>query len=216
MVFAILYDFVNLKDIHIQYDGKNPCHHEAVGNMHIPPNVGGNCESHFQTNKMKPVITILFILVILPNVTAQKVDINNFIIEKSSFSANIMGSSSLGGITFEKVLTDIIIWEVGIGYVGIGTGVTYYPFNIQKSKVCPYTGLKFSFLVLPEVAIASWAYIPLGVTFFSKQRINIGFDVGPALGKMEDVSRPVENWESSLFHDRKIRIFGNLKVGFRL
>ena len=165
---------------------------------------------------MKSVITILLIWAIIPNVYAQEVESNTSRIEKSSFSANIMGSSSLGGITFDKIITDKVIWEIGIGYVGIGTGVTYYPFNIQKSKVCPYTGLKFSLLVLPEVAMASWAYIPLGVTFFSKQRINIGFDVGPALGKMEDVSRPEENWESSLLRDSKIRIFGNLKVGFRL
>lgn len=165
---------------------------------------------------MKPVIIMLLISAMLTNVNAQEVEQSNAMIERSSFSANIMGSSSLGGITFDKIITDKVIWEIGIGYVGIGTGVTYYPFNIQKSKVCPYTGLKFSLLVLPEVAMASWAYIPLGVTFFSKQRINIGFDVGPALGKMEDVSRPEENWESSLLRDRKIRIFGNLKVGFRL
>jgi len=32
MVFALLDDFMNLGNLHIQYDGKNPCHREAVGN----------------------------------------------------------------------------------------------------------------------------------------------------------------------------------------
>ena len=165
---------------------------------------------------MKPVITILFISAMLTNVNAQEVDKSNIMIERSSFSANIMGSSSLGGITFDKVISDKFIWEIGLGYVGLGTGLTYYPFNIQKTNICPYTGLKFSFLGLPEVVVAYWGYIPIGVTYFPKQRINIGIDVGPALGRMENASDPEENWESSLFRDRKIRIFGNLKVGFRL
>jgi hypothetical protein len=30
MVFALLYDFVNLKNRHIQHDGKNPCHPQAA------------------------------------------------------------------------------------------------------------------------------------------------------------------------------------------
>jgi len=39
MVFALPDDFVNLKKLHIQNDGKNPCHSEAVGNSPILPNV---------------------------------------------------------------------------------------------------------------------------------------------------------------------------------
>jgi hypothetical protein len=30
MVFALLDDFVNLKNLHIQHDGKNPCHPQAA------------------------------------------------------------------------------------------------------------------------------------------------------------------------------------------
>jgi len=165
---------------------------------------------------MKLVITILLILAIIPCVNAQEVESNTFRIEKSSFSANIMGSSSLFGITFDKVLSDKFIWEIGFGYVGIGTGLTYYPFNIKKSKPCPYTGMKFSVLGLPEVVVAYWGYIPLGVTFFSNQRINIGIDAGPALGKIEAGGPPEERVDNSIFSDRKIRIFGNIKVSFRL
>ncbi len=111
---------------------------------------------------MKPVITILIIMLILPNINAQVVDSSHYRIEKVSFSANIMGSSSLFGITLDKVLSENFIWEIGFGYVGIGTGLTYYPFNIQKSKACPYTGLKLSILGLPEVVVAYWGYIPNG------------------------------------------------------
>jgi len=34
MVFALLDDFVNMKDLHIQHDGKNPCHPQAAPTAH--------------------------------------------------------------------------------------------------------------------------------------------------------------------------------------
>jgi hypothetical protein len=34
MVFAFLDDFVNLKNLHIQHDGKNPCHPQAAATAH--------------------------------------------------------------------------------------------------------------------------------------------------------------------------------------
>ena len=34
MVFALLDDFVNLKDLHIQYDSKNSCHRDAAATAH--------------------------------------------------------------------------------------------------------------------------------------------------------------------------------------
>jgi len=39
MVFALLDDFVNLGNLHIKHGGKNSCHPQSCGNMHIPPNV---------------------------------------------------------------------------------------------------------------------------------------------------------------------------------
>jgi len=34
MVFALLDDFVNLKNLHIKHDGKNPCHPQAAATAH--------------------------------------------------------------------------------------------------------------------------------------------------------------------------------------
>jgi hypothetical protein len=167
---------------------------------------------------MKPVITILLVLAILPNLSAQEIDSSNYKIEKSSFSANFMGSSSLFGITFDKVLSEKLIWEIGFGYVGIGTGITYYPFEINKSSFCPYFGLKVSFLVLPEVIAAYGGYIPIGVTYFSKHRINIGIDIGPALGELAEGGGPPAEYDENSSNNRihKINVYGNLKIGFRL
>ena len=59
MVFALLDDFMNLKNLHIHHEGKNSCHREAVGNMHIPPNVGGNAVSPL-TNLLKKESTVIY------------------------------------------------------------------------------------------------------------------------------------------------------------
>jgi hypothetical protein len=167
---------------------------------------------------MKLCITLLLIMAILPDIVAQKADSSNYRIEKRSLSANLMGSSSLFGITFDKVLSDRFIWELGLGYVGIGTGITCYPFEIKKSSFCPYTGVKVSFLVLPEVLGAYGGYIPLGVTYFSGHRINIGIDIGPALGEWAEGGGPPAEYDENAEYNRthKIRVYGNLKIGFRL
>jgi hypothetical protein len=40
MVFALLDDFVNLKNLHIQHEGKNPCHHQAAATAHTAERYG--------------------------------------------------------------------------------------------------------------------------------------------------------------------------------
>ena len=100
-----------------------------------------------------------------------------------------------------------IIFEAGVGYIGLGAGVSYYPFDVQLSKFCPYLGVKFSTFV-PEGVIIG--YIPFGLTLFSKNKVNIGFDIGPFYGKFVDYwSGGFEITGSMLF------FLGNLKIGMR-
>lgn len=162
-------------------------------------------------------IIILCAFLISINTYAQKPNSIENNIEKHSVSGNILGSSSLFGVTYERILKENFIFEVGVGYVGFGLGVTYYPFKIRKSMIRPYTGMKFSLLVLPEVFGAYGGYIPFGATYFSKHRFNIGLDFGPALGHWFrgggrlDFEGPNINYNDS----GEINVYGNLKVGFR-
>jgi hypothetical protein len=148
---------------------------------------------------------------------AQKATHDEGIIEKHSVSGNILGSSSLVGVTYERVLSNSFIFEVGFGFVGLGTGITFYPLKIKKSNVCPYTGVKFSFLVLPEVFGAYGGYIPFGLTFFSKHRLNIGLDFGPAFGHwFKGGGRPAIYDPTIDYNDSgNLKVYGNLKIGFR-
>jgi len=167
---------------------------------------------------MKVILSLaLFMLIISKNMDGQSSDSLHKDFELNSISVNFMGSSSLGGVTYERVLSNNLIFEMGLGIVGLGTGLTYYPLKIKKSSFRPYTGIKIGFSVLPEVIVGYGGYIPIGGTFFSKYRINIGFDIGPALGKwVEGGAPPTETDEiSGDARIHRIKAYGNIKLGFR-
>ena len=123
-------------------------------------------------------------------------------IEKNSISGNIFGTSSIIGFTYERIMSKTIIFEAGVGFIGLGTGFSYYPFDIQLSKVCPYFGVKFS-TFFPEGVIIG--YIPFGLTLFENNKLNFGIDYGPAYGNL------------NLLGGKSMQFFalGNLKIGMR-
>lgn len=162
-------------------------------------------------------LIIFFTFLISNNVKAQKTDTINNEMEKNSISTNIFGCSPLVGITYERYLSRKFIYEIGIGILGVGTGITFYPFDIKNSEFCFYTGAKFSAVSLLMVGGAYGGYIPFGVTFFSKYRFNIGLDIGPALGKWERGGRPDPEADPNINYDnsKNINVYGNLKISYR-
>tara|TARA_Y100001933_G_C18845771_1_gene499578 strand:- start:400 stop:867 length:468 start_codon:yes stop_codon:yes gene_type:complete len=151
-----------------------------------------------------------FVFVLFINVSIF-VNGQNEKVEKNSFSLNVMGCSSLGGITYDRNIGNYFHTEIGIGLIGVGAGLTCYPIKIKESKFCPYFGLKLSSLALVDVGGGTVAYIPLGFTYFSPYKINIGFDIGPARGKWKESSFGNTNPQINYFY-----IYGNIKIGFRI
>ncbi|SVD54983.1 uncharacterized protein METZ01_LOCUS407837, partial [marine metagenome] len=99
----------------------------------------------------------------------------------------------------------------GVGFSGVGAGISYYPFDVQLSKFCPYLGVKFSTLVLFPMEGVIIGYIPFGLTLFSKNKVNIGLDIGPSYGKLV-------NYDSGGFEisgSMHFFLLGNLKIGIR-
>jgi len=131
-------------------------------------------------------------------------------LEKNSISGNIFGTSSIAGITYERIISKNIILEAGVGLIGIGAGVSYYPFAIEKSKLCPYLGAKVSTLVVVDVGGGAIGYIPFGLTLFSKHMLNYGLDIGPAYGKWQE-----SDFEGNDGSASTIYFYGNLKIGLR-
>jgi|TARA_B110000495_G_C22695871_1_gene409931 hypothetical protein len=133
--------------------------------------------------------------------------------EKNSISGNILGSSSILGVTYERSLSNHIIIEFGVGIVGIGAGINYYISEIKTESWCPYVGLKCSTLALVDVGGGILTYIPFGVTFFtsSKLKLNIGADIGPSYAKW--ISSDFMEFEST--ETETFSLHGNLKIGIR-
>jgi len=159
------------------------------------------------------IIPSIILLIFSVYANAQKAGEEDGQIERNSLSGNILGAGPLIGITYERVLSDNFMGEVGIGLVGIGTGITYYPFRIKVAKLCPYTGLKFAAFAIVDWGGNSTGYIPFGLTFFLKRGLNLGFDFGPAVHTYNPADFPPDR------RDDPVRTFygafGNLKLGVR-
>lgn len=131
---------------------------------------------------------------------------------KNSISVNAFGVCALAGVSYERIFIERIGFEVGVGLMGIGGGLTFYPLKTKLGNLCPYSGIKSTYMVLPDVGSGAIGYIPIGITYFSNWGINLGLDLGPAFGNWQymDIPMPDEEYEPE-----KIRVWGNIKIGIR-
>ena len=151
---------------------------------------------------MRP-FSFLFILFFFPILGFSQV-------HQNIISGNILGTSSAIGLSYERIVRDNLSLELGIGLIGIGAGATVYPWKIQTSSLCFYTGFKVSSFVLVDVGGGTVAYVPFGASFFSPANWMIGLDVGPANGKLVSSSFGGATSETTRFY-----IYGNFRLGFR-
>ena len=161
---------------------------------------------------MKPIIKLFFCLsFILFTTQVSKAQNNTYRNSKKNiFSGNIGGTSSIIGINYQRFIGNKFTIEFGIGLIGIGTGLTFYPKSLTESGARFYTGIKLNSVVLVDVGGGTVAYIPFGVTFFSDSPLILGFDIGPAYGKLSSSSFGGQASETTYFYG-----FGNLKIGVR-
>ena len=146
--------------------------------------------------KVALIICFLGILGFSLNTQAQTIS------EKNIISGSIMGTSSYIGVTYERLLSDEVSVELGIGIISIGFGATYFPWKIKEDDFNFYTGLKYN---SPNVITAAFlipgrtnsqVYIPIGFNYPFDEGLTIAIDFGPNLNGQNAV-------------------FGNLKVGYR-
>lgn len=160
----------------------------------------------------KLIPSILFLIFSIYS-SGQEINNDDLPIEKNCISGNILGAGPIIGITYERILSEELMGEVGLGLVGIGAGITFYPLKIKVAKLCPYTGLKFAAFAIVDWGGNSTGYIPFGLTFFFKRGFNIGFDFGPAVHTYNPADFPPDR------RDDPIRTFygafGNMKLGVR-
>lgn len=147
--------------------------------------------------KIAFTLSLVIALLFSVNLNAQET-----ITEKNNISFSILGASSYAGVTYERMLTDNWVAEVGVGLLSVGFGATYYPWEIKEDDISFYTGVKYSspniisFAFLIPDKTESTVYIPFGFTYATDEGFSLSLDVGPTL-----------SGESA--------VFGNIKAGFR-
>jgi len=137
-------------------------------------------------------------------------------VQKNSLSGNALGICALAGVSYERVFFDHLAAEIGVGLMGIGGGLTYYPIKAELGKIRPYSGIKSTFMALVDVGGGSIVYVPFGATYFSKWGFNFGLDLGPAFGSWRYMDRDRLNDPMNITTEpERIRIWGNVKIGIR-
>lgn len=120
----------------------------------------------------------------------------NLVEEKNILSASVLGTSSYLGFTYERLITDQIVAELGIGVLSLGFGATFYPSKIKENKMNFYTGLKYGsrnalskFFLRNVLRIQLEIiekkepifYIPFGINYPYNRDMNLALDIGPSL-----------------------------------
>jgi hypothetical protein len=123
---------------------------------------------------------------------------------KNAISLNIAGATPIVGIIYDRVVSENVSIEIGVGIPSVGAGFKYYPSGIKVSKMLFHVGLTGT--ILSAKALDIWgtseddslliAYLPIGISYFGEHGFNLGVDIGPAVAT-------------------RFAPWGNVKVGYR-
>lgn len=138
------------------------------------------------------------------------------LIEKNSFSINVLGTASYVGFSYERILYQRVNLEVGVGLIGYGAGLTIYPIKkIRVEKLNPFFGIKYTNHAIVDGENKAVTYIPLGITYCGINRLNIGLDVGPAYVIHKSPGYRPTRKEKAKYPFADYGFFGNLKLSYR-
>src|SRR5680860_566135 len=87
-------------------------------------------------------------------------------IRKNAISFNILGTTPILGITYERILSDKISFEIGLGIPSIGVGMKVFPFGIREGKLMFHTGITAAYVEFVDfwngdTSHSALAYLPL-------------------------------------------------------
>ena len=147
----------------------------------------------------------IFILFLSSTIYSQEIKDETNEIRKNVISLNLLGTTPIMGITYERIVSDKISFEIGLGVPSIGVGMKIFPSGIREEKLMFHTGITTTLLLFPDNSNGDSdkefiAYLPLGMSYFGESGFNIGIDIGPGV-KMGDETFFIP--------------YGNIKVGYR-
>lgn len=163
---------------------------------------------------MKRLAFILFACLSLHVGYAQTAADKEIAQPKNMLSLNILGTGTYVGIAYERFLKDRLSVEASLGFIGVGAGMTFYPFKkIAVGELNPFLGLKTTYNTMGSGGEKSITYLPFGMTYFTKKKLSISADFGPAYWVNLSPFGKVTQEVSAQYPNANIRVFGNLKIG---
>jgi len=115
---------------------------------------------------MKKTLLTLFLLLTLNGLTQK---------QKNRFNFNIMGSSPLFGISYERQFYNFG-YEFGIGIISTNTGLKYYILNNEYNKIKPYVSI-YHILNFRSLDAGWKTYIPVGI-MYDKNNWGLSLEAG--------------------------------------
>ena len=169
---------------------------------------------------IKYLAIIIFTTVLMANqLLAQTTTKETNQVKKNSISLSILGTSSIVGFTYERLLFRRLGLEAGIGLYGIGAGATVYPFKrVGENKFNFYTGVKFVRYTPLAIDAGSWdvLYMPVGVTYLFTRSFSVSADIGPAyIAKIAAGYTKETAEELKAYPKTEWGAFGSFKFSFR-
>ncbi|TDD99478.1 hypothetical protein [Flavobacterium cellulosilyticum] len=104
--------------------------------------------------------------------------------KKNAISFNLLGTTPVIGITYERIVSQYMSLELGVGIPGVGVGVKIMPFKIKESTMMFTTGLSTIYADYKDGFLANGKrvqlYVPIGISYYGIKGFNFGLDVGPS------------------------------------
>ncbi len=133
-------------------------------------------------------------------------------IKKNAISFNFLGTTPVAGITYERIVSQYMSLELGVGTSSVGVGGKIMPFKIRESVMMFTTGFTTFYADYRDGFFTNGKriqlYVPIGISYYGTKGFNFGIDVGPGY-------RILVNDSNSSIDDNGFLPYAGIKIGQR-
>lgn len=130
---------------------------------------------------------------------------------KSSISLEIFGKSGFVGASYDVLLSRKWRLGLGAGYAGGGADLKFYPFGVKRDAVLLNIGFRANAFLQPNSTHYRMYSLPIGLSLFTVNRMNLELDVGPMMNKIfTGFDEPYSGFASNINF-----VWFSMKVGYR-